>query len=64
MCKDTKSKSHKDCTNKINQLEKERKPVMYIEIRHESFNIYNICKNIKIFKKIFFVYYKDGYNNC
>ena len=25
MCKDTKDKSDKDCTDKINQLEKERK---------------------------------------
>ena len=56
MCKDTKNKSDKDCTNKIIQLEKERKPIMYIEIRHESFNnINNIDKNVQILKKYIFV---------
>ena len=64
MYKDTKNKSDKDCTEKINQPEKERKPIMYIEIRHNSFDISSISKNIKIQKNIFFVYYKDGYNNC
>ena len=65
MCKDTKDKSDKDCTDRINQLEKERKPIMYKEIRHESFNINNINKNAQVLKKhFFFVYYKDGYNNC
>ena len=56
MCKDTKNKSDKDCTNKIIQLEKERKPIMYIEIRHESFNnINNIDKNVQVLKKYIFL---------
>ena len=37
MCKDTKDKSDKDCTDKINQLEKERKPIMYIEITNKQY---------------------------
>ena len=53
MCKNIKDKSDKDCTNKINQLEKERKPIMYIEIRHKSFDISSISKNIKIKNKTF-----------
>ena len=48
MCKDIKDKSDKDCTDRINQLEKERKPIMYKEIRHESFNINNINKNAQV----------------
>ena len=48
MCKDTKDKSDKDSTDKINQLEKERKPIMYMEIRHENFNINNIIKNEQV----------------
>ena len=48
MCEDTKGKSDKDCTNKINQLEKERKPIMSIEIRHNSFDINNIIKNEQV----------------
>ena len=44
------------CTNKINQLEKERKPIMYIEIRHNSFDISSISKIIKTKKNIFFSY--------
>ena len=56
MCKDTKNKSDKDCINKIIQLEKERKPIMYIEIRHESFNnINNIDKNVQVLKKYIFL---------
>ena len=46
MCKDTKDKSDKDCTDKVNQLEKKNN--MYIEIRHESFNINNINKNAQV----------------
>ena len=64
MCKDTKDKSDKDCTDKINQLKKERKPIMNIDIKHSSFDIRSISKNIEIKKECFFVYYKDGYNNC
>ena len=45
MSKDTKGKSDKDCTDKINQQKKERKPIIYIEIRHESFDVNNISKN-------------------
>ena len=48
MCKDTKDKSDKDCTNETNQLEKERKPIKYIDIRHESFNINNINENVQV----------------
>ena len=49
MCEDTKNKSDKDCTDKINQLKKKkRKLIMYIEITHESFNINNINKNAQL----------------
>ena len=51
MCKDTKDKSDQDWTDKINQLEKERKPIMCIEIRRNSFDISSISKNMKLKKK-------------
>ena len=46
MSKDTKKKSDKDCADKINQLKTETKPIMYIEIRHNSFDKSNISKNV------------------
>ena len=44
MSKDIKDKSDKECTKKIN----ERKPIIYIEIRHNSLETGNICKNKQI----------------
>ena len=55
MCKDTNGKSDKDCTDRINPLEKERKPIIYIKFRHNSFDISSISKNIKLKKKHFSV---------
>ena len=41
MGKDTKDKS-----DKINQLKNERKPIMFLEIRQNSFDIKQINKNV------------------
>ena len=37
-------KTTKDCVDKINQLNKERKPIVYIEIKLKSFDISDIGK--------------------
>ena len=51
-----KDRRDKECNDKINQLEKERKPIIYIEIRHNGLETSNISKNKKhFFKKHFFV---------
>ena len=45
MVKTTKEKDVKDCVDKINQLKKEGKPILYIEIKHESFDASDIDEN-------------------
>ena len=50
MSKDIKE----DKIDKINQLNKERKPIMYIEIRHNSLDVSDIIK-IHCLKKILFL---------
>ena len=47
MFKNIKEKSDKECIDKINQLNKEKKTIMYIEIRHNSLETDNISKNKK-----------------
>ena len=47
MVKTTKEKNDKDYVDKIYQLKKERKPIVYIEIKHESFNTIDIGENEK-----------------
>ena len=42
MSKDIKEKGDKEGTDKINQLNEERKPITYIEIRHNSLQTSNI----------------------
>ena len=44
MSKDIKGESNKECTKKIN----ERKPIMYIEISHNTFETSNMSKNKQI----------------
>ena len=53
-------------SDKINQLNTERKPIIYIEIRHNSLETGNINKNKKIFKNDIFLvsYYKDEFFHC
>ena len=48
------SEDIKDRSDKTNQLNKERKSIMYIEIGHNSLETGNFNKNKKIFKMIFF----------
>ena len=38
-------KTTKDCVDKINQLNKNRKPIVSIEIKHKSFDTSDIGKN-------------------
>ena len=57
MCKDTEDKSDKDCTDKINQLEKKGKQIVYTESRYNSFDISSISINIKIIIYIYIYIY-------
>ena len=50
MFKNIKDKSDKECIDKINQLNKERKPITYIESRYDSLETDNISKHQQILK--------------
>ena len=45
MVKTTKEINDKDCVDKTNQLKKERKPIVYIELKHKTFDTIDIAEN-------------------